>query len=169
MTDNEKELSPIQKLAIAQAIYKAVADIVSTKSNDSLRAQIDRDVYTNYTNTGAKSYDVWLFDEKVGTISARINKPTKQTKLRVSDMHEYIDWCFANDCITTDDKAAEKKFLETGEIPDGCEIEEIEVGGGFAGTTLKIDKQKVFDLVHVHGLLDDVTNTLLLGDGETWE
>lgn len=139
------ELKPVEKLAIAQACYKTIAGIVSTKDPDSLRGMCDQDAIANYLSTGAKSYDVRLMGEKVGTYSVRVNKPKRVEKLRVTDMDAYVAWCVENACMTTDDQQAERRFQETGELPDGCELEVTETSETVAGATLKVDEGKVAD------------------------
>lgn len=139
------ELKPVEKLAIAQAVYKTVAGIVSTKEEDNLRDMCDQDAIANYLSTGAKSYDVRLMGEKVGTYSVRVNKPKHDEKLKVVDMDAYVAWCMENACMTTDDAQAERRFRETGELPDGCELEVTDTPETVAGATLKVDEAKVAD------------------------
>jgi len=157
------ELTPVQRLAVAQAVYRRVGAIVSTKDPDSLRAQCDADMRANFENTGAKSYDVVIDGSKVGTYSVKTSKPKKNVDLRVVDMKAYVEWCCQNSCMTTDDAQARRKFEETGEVPDGCEVVEIETAGGYSGTVLKVDEEAVADAVG--GLLPS-TIAGLLEDGE---
>lgn len=139
------ELKPVEKLAIAQAVYKTVAGIVSTKEKDNLRGMCDKDAIANYLSTGAKSYDVRLMGEKVGTYSVRVSKPRHDERLKVVDMDAYVAWCVENACMTTDDAQAERRFRETGELPDGCELEVTDTPETVAGATLKVDEAKVAD------------------------
>ena len=60
MTDfNERE-----QLVIAQALYNALGEIVSTKDADSLRGQADDFYKALYMECGAKSYDMKIGEEK---------------------------------------------------------------------------------------------------------
>ena len=45
---NLNELEPVKQLAVAQAIYKAVGAVVSTKDPDSLRSACDREAVRRY-------------------------------------------------------------------------------------------------------------------------
>ena len=160
------ELKPIEKLAIAQAIYKKIAAIVSTKDADSLRAQCDADMRTNYENTGAKSYDVVINDKKVGTYSVKTSKPRQDVIFDIENMNKYIGWCIDNNCINADDKQAMRIFESTGEVPDGVKIRTVERPGGYAGTTLKIDENDVIDALG-DALQENAVK--LLEGGATWE
>lgn len=137
------ELKPVEQLAVAQAVYKTVASIVSTKDADSLRAQCDEDTIANYMSTGAKSYDVRVLGEKVGTYSVRVNKAKKVSTIAVEDAAAYYDWCAEMGYLVTDDKRAQQWFEQTGELPDGCTVIVDEQPERVAGTTLKVDERKV--------------------------
>lgn len=158
------ELTELQKLSIAQALYKKLAKIVSTKDPDSMRAMVDDTIRANYENTGAKSYEIKLGGEKVGTISVKSSKASKIVDFRIIDINAYVQWCIENNCIDTDDAQAKRKFLETGELPDGCEVVEYEKPAGYSGTTLRIEEDTIIDIVRERGLFESV-DRLLIGDG----
>lgn len=154
------ELRPVEQLAVAQAVYKSVAGIVSTKDADSLRSMCDADTIANYASTGAKSYDVRLLGEKVGTYSVRVNKAKKVSTLAVEDQDAYMAWCADNGFVLTDDKRAQQWLDQTGEVPDGCTVLVDEQPERVAGTTLKVDERKVAEVMGgelpaaVRGLLE---------------
>lgn len=158
------ELTELQKLSIAQALYKKLAQIVSTKDPDSIRAMVDDTIRANYESTGAKSYDIMLMGDKVGTISVKSSKASKSVDLHIVDMDAYVQWCIQNSCIDTDDAQAKRKFLETGELPDGCEVVEYEKPAGYSGTVLRIEEDTIIDMVRERGLFESV-DRLLIGDG----
>lgn len=152
----------IEKLAVAQAVYKVAANAVSTKDPDSLRAQVDEYYRGMYEQTGAKSYDLKIGGEKVGTYSIKTTKEKNEQQLVVNDNDAFARWCAANDCIKVIndfDKACDL-FAETGEMPDGCElITKTTPEGLYAGSTLRVDPYKVNK--QIGGTL---TNAGLLGE-----
>ena len=155
-------MKPIEKLAVAQAVYKMAASLVSTKSPDSLRALCDADMRANYESTGAKSYDVTLDGQKVGTYSVKTSKASSKPTLEVVDMKAYVAYCVENGYITTDDAQVRMHLDESGEVPDGCEVRTVEKPGGYAGTVLKVDEEAVVAALG-DALLPTVQQALLEG------
>lgn len=166
-------MNDIERLAIAQALYKAVAGMVSTKDPDSLRARADADMLANYERMGMKSVDLRVNGEKVGTYSVKVSKPTgaaKTSRLVVDDSEaayrwamtaaadEYEDWCIANI-----DRFCQYALDEFGEVADGAHVETDTAAAQperATGTVLKVDVPKVAHAlggelpVAVSGLLD---------------
>lgn len=62
-------LDAAARLAVAQAVYKAVAGAVSTKSDRNLRAEVDGETMALYEMYGLKSRDIKIGGAKVGTMS----------------------------------------------------------------------------------------------------
>ena len=151
-------LTDKEKLAVAQAMYRACAAVVSTKDPDSLRSLCDADMLENYASTGAKSYDMLVAGQKVGTYSVRVSKA--RDELVVVDEHDMKRWAIEQGFIvpTVDWDAVKRHFAETGEVPDGCEVEHTPERA--SGTTLKVDETKVADALGaelpaaVRGLLE---------------
>ena len=151
-----ERMTDMERLAIAQAVYKAVASAVSTKDQDSLRARADADMLENYERMGIKSVDLRINGEKVGTYSVKVSKPTsaaKSSRVVVDDSEaaykwamtaakdEYNDWCIANI-----DRFCEYALSEFGEVADGAHVvtDETEAQPERAtGTVLKVDPPKV--------------------------
>lgn len=165
-----------EKLAIAQAFYKAAGEYVSTKTPGNLRSQVDEEYKAIYEQTGAKSFDVRIGDEKVGTYSIKVSKATEaETKkaLRVTDPETFIAWgknhwdiCAEKFVLAHLEAYAQEYLLSTGEMPAGMHM--IEVGTPampeqYAGGALKVDTQKVAEALGAN--LPDAMNNLLLGDG----
>ena len=94
-------MTDLEKLTIAQALYKAIAAAVSTKDPDSLRGRADVAAIKAYEATGAKGFDLRLRGRKVGTYSVRVSKPVHRTDLAVRDRAEFEGWCMANDMAET--------------------------------------------------------------------
>jgi hypothetical protein len=152
------ELTDVQRLAVAQAVYKAVSGVVSTKDEDSLRSECDRVLVEQYEQTGAKSYDVPINGIKVGTYSVKVSKAKPKRKAPrawVDDWDEFIDW------LTNDDGADWLRHLveehgdalaldilrETGEVAPGCVAQpdycEPAEPARVTGTTLRVDADAV--------------------------
>ena len=149
-------MNDIERLAVAQAMYKAVAGMVSTRDPDSLRARADADMLGNYERMGMKSVDLRVNGEKVGTYSVKVSKPTgaaKTPRVVVDDSEaayrwamtaaadEYEDWCIANI-----DRFCEYALSEFGEVADGAHVETEETDAQperATGTVLKVDTPKV--------------------------
>lgn len=91
-----REFSNLENLTIAQAIYKAVSEAVSTKDPDSLRSRVDAETIEGYERTGCKSYDLMLRGTKVGTYSIRFSKAVNKTLIVVRDPLAFGRWAYAN-------------------------------------------------------------------------
>lgn len=136
----------IEQLAVAQAVYKLAASMVSTKEPGNLRADVECHFREAFESTGAKSFDVRIGGERVGTYSIKTTKGKKVLKLRTYDHDAYKEWCKESHFIKTviDEEAVETYFTETGNIPDGCEVVEVETpDGAYNGGSLRIDPEKV--------------------------
>ena len=153
------ELTDVQRLAVAQAVYKAVSGVVSTKDDDSLRSSCDRVLVEQYERTGAKSYDVSLHDQKVGTYSVKVSKAKPKRKAPrawVDDWDEFIDWLTHEEeadgwlrHLIEDygDELALEILRETGEVAPGCVAQldycEPAEPSRVTGTTLRVDAAAV--------------------------
>ena len=125
----------IERLAIEQAVYKAIGADVATNDPDNLRAEVNAFYLDMYERTGATGFEVRLNGQKVGTYGFPKVKGQPErtvTELRVTDMHALRCW---------DDEAFHEyvaKFFdqhlaelaiqyaqETGDLPDGVELVEV--------------------------------------------
>lgn len=156
-----KEL--MAQVAIAQAVYKTVAEYVSTKSDDNLRAEFDRAIAELYDSTGAKSFDMKIGEQKVGSVSLRQSKEKKEYHLDVTDLEAFEDWLIKNGLghykVAYDRDTVIGYISKTGEEPDGATVELVETPAQITGTTLKIDTNKVADAMA--GELPNVVSNLL--------
>lgn len=78
-------------LAVAQAVYKAVAGAVSTKDGSSLRAQCDRALADMYDVAGTDRVRLTVNGAEVGTLSVRYSKAAEGAE--VTDEQAFEDWC----------------------------------------------------------------------------
>lgn len=160
------ELSPVEKLAVAQAFMNVFGDMTSTKKAGNLRAEVDGYFTDLYERTGAKSFDVKLLGGKVGTFSVVTSKPTdsrEEFEFEVEDESALFAWAFSNGCVEVDWKAVRALFDATGEVPDGCVLKVVhvlgDVGGAVKSTRLKVDSETVFDAIVP--VFDEVQELLL--------
>jgi len=167
------ERTPIERLAIVQALYNVVGKMVSTKDPDNLRAEVDDQMRALYEVTGAKSFDVKVNGTKVGAYSVVISKPTEATTeemFAVLGYGELFEWdvpveeavSYARDHLR---EFARWYFEETGELPPGCALVTDErpgdPGGRIKSTRLSIDAEKVS--AALGNELGSVTRALLEG------
>lgn len=110
-------MTDLEKLTIAQALYKAIAAAVSTKDPDSLRGRMDVAAIRGYEATGAKGFDLRLAGRKVGTYSVRVSKPVHRTDLVVRDRAGFEGWCVANGIA---------EARESWKVADGLALDEEE-------------------------------------------
>lgn len=154
--DQLLELTPVEKLAVAQAFYNAVGKMVSTKDEGNLRGQVNAYFEEVFNTTGAKSFDVKLLGEKVGTYSITVSKakPAETVRtLSVMDMESFDRWADENGYtyVGYDMESVQRMFEETGEVPPGCRVD-VEItpgveGGKVSRTTLKVDADAVIDAI----------------------
>jgi hypothetical protein len=166
---NINELSPIQQLTVAQYLYKRVAGIVSTKDPESLRTMCDHAAIDRYEAEGAKSFDLKLDGQKVGTYSVKVSKPkraTERTVLVVDDWDAYLNeccdelWSYVKDVlIDASADVLDAYFTETGDVPTWAHTEirrTAQEPPRATGTTLRIDMEAMHDVMRP-----------MLGDGVT--
>lgn len=163
----------MERLAIAQALYNAVGEAVSTKKPDSLRAEVDDQMRALYMATGAKTFDVKVGDVKVGSFSVVTTKPAEEKvdeSFGVIDNGALFAWKvpedmahgYARDNIRD---FARWYFEETGEMPPGCAIVETRTpadpGGRVKHTRISVDAAKVAEALG--GELEGAARALLEG------
>ena len=145
-----KDMPAMQKLAIAQAIFKAVSGVVSTKG-DGLRSEVDAQVVGFYEATGAKSYDINIEGRKVGTMSVTVAKEVERTVLDLQDTDAFDEWLSSdegldavNDWLSDNlEKFVNDHFKSTGEVPPGVAARTVTEPEHVKGTTLRVDPAKV--------------------------
>ena len=159
-------MEDMERLAIAQAVYKMVADSISTKDPDSLRGRLDAAMLDAYDADGTKSRDLRIGRDKVGTYSVTVKKAVHRSHVEVTDDNAYWLWADANGFtkVVVDAAAVQAWTEDTGEVPGGCAIVTEDVPEHASGTSLRIDVDKV--VAAMHGQLEGV-QALMLGDGGT--
>ncbi|WP_028263910.1 hypothetical protein [Atopobium fossor] len=162
------KLTPFERLYIEQAVYKAIASDVSTKGA-GLRAQLDAALIDGYLSTGVKSRDALIQGQKVGAYSVKVSKDTRKTVLSIQDRKAWLDWALENGyaheekhIVVDDEQEVLAELLNNGELPDGCEVQEVGTPPRPTGTTLTVDPAKVNAIMGELGM----GNVFPLLDGE---
>ncbi len=159
-------MTDIEKLAIAQWAYKKFAGLVSTKDPDSLRGQADEAYRGLYDQTGAKSYDIKIAGDKVGTYSLKVAKAKDEPRVIVEDGYMFARWVYENrldHLLKVDQKALDKLFYDSGELPDGCTVVNVHTPEHVSGGTLRIDERKM-DELYAHAVLATQLSKMIEGD-----
>lgn len=153
-------MNDLEKLAIAQALYKKCGEICDTKNPDSLRANVDYSMVEDYAETHNDRKRIELNGQKVGTISLRFSKeqPEKQEAYFNVDDYVLLGKWFAD---VTDVELreyvyghlrefAEYKWKHDGEIAYGCSIQTLVIPAApseVIGTLLKVDADAVLNSI----------------------
>lgn len=173
---SSERLNPVEQLIIMQSAYEEIGKEVSTKGT-GLRYDVDSHYRNIYEETGAKSFEVDLLGDNVGTISMKFSKPKPETTVqefkvtdyialceKLSKLHESYDMEIMRKFVEKQaDVFAQYYFDETGECLPGCEVvTEVKPAEPrqYIGTTLRIDKSKVAEICE-RSLLTNVTKLLL--------
>ena len=126
------ELSPIERLAIEQAVYNSIGADLKTGVPDNLRGEVNGFYLDLYQQTGATGFEVRVAGQKVGTYGFSKVKGTperKVTELRVTDpqalldddSEDFVSWCadWLRDHLP---ELAVQYCEQTGELLDGMEL-----------------------------------------------
>ena len=126
----------IERLAIEQAVYKAIGADVDTNDPGNLRAEVNQHYYDLYEQTGATGFEVRLRGQKVGTYgfskvkgqkahTERIVTVTDVDALMADASEEFAAW-LADYMREHMAELAVQYATETGELLDGMAVVERE-------------------------------------------
>lgn len=134
----------LERLAVAQALYKELGAITSTGNPYSLRGMCDEELREAWEANGDKSRGIYLNGQEVGTLSVKVTKPGKPKVVQVDvaesatwlveQLEERPDWLLGW-LGAHSTEIAQACLDATGEVPDGYEVRQ-DAGGAYAGTTL---------------------------------
>ena len=167
------ELSDIQRLAVAEAMGKAIKDVTNPRGGahgaPTLRTECDDALRRMYETEGVDRKRIVINGQEVGTLSARLSKPESGTRVVVDDEKAFVRWLMAGDGgedaiwrLIHDHKTRDAVIAAAtadGELPDGCRVEGYERPAAWLGTVLRVDKQSVAQAIGdslpsaVYGLL----------------
>lgn len=119
----------IQRFAVAQALYKALAREVKTGDPDNLRGQVDGMLIEDYESKGTDRFRLKVNGEEVGTVSLKMAKST--VRIIVEDEASFMAWLVSDGIDSLERFIRSPKgqvladFMATsmvvdGELPPGC-------------------------------------------------
>ena len=85
----------LTRLAIAQAVYKAMGDQLATNGGErgnNIRTEADDMLRASFDTLGTDRIALEVNGEKVGTLSARISKPTHEIGYSLTNLGELVEW-----------------------------------------------------------------------------
>jgi hypothetical protein len=163
-----------EKLAVWQALYQIAGKAVGTKSRDNLRADVSDGLRELYESTGAKSVDIKVNGQKVGTMSLRVAKAEERMELICQDERAFIAWLCGDGSDYLTEAVRDgmgRKVLEyavrDGVVPDGCQAVRDSIPETIVGTTLRVDPEKVWSAGGQR--LGEYVRGALEGGDEQWE
>lgn len=171
------ELTDIQRLAVAEAMGKAIKDMTNPRGGahgaPTLRTECDDALRYDFEASGTDRRRISINGVEVGTLSARLSKPESGTRVVVDSLPRFVEWLRTADggvgaltrlAATMPDKVVEAAVGD-GELPDGCRVEDYSRPAQWLGTTLRVDQKKVGAALGAE-LPSAVVGLLGSGDGE---
>ena len=151
------ELSDIQRLAVAEAMGKAIKDMTNPRGGahgaPTLRTECDDALRADFEASGTDRRRISINGQEVGTLSARLSKPESGTRVVVGDERAFVRWIMAGDGgedaiwrLIHEPKTRDAVIAAAtadGELPDGCRVESYEKPAQWLGTTLRVSVPKV--------------------------
>ena len=151
------ELTDIQRLAVAEAMGKAIRDVTNPRGGahgaPTLRTECDYALRRMYETEGVDRKRIVINGQEVGTLSARLSKPESGTRVVMDDRDALVEWLLHSDGgedaikrLVSDSKTRDAIIAAAtadGELPDGCRVEDYERPALWLGTTLRVSVPKV--------------------------
>ena len=151
------ELTDIQRLAVAEAMGKAIRDVTNPRGGahgaPTLRTECDDALRADFEASGTDRRRISINGQEVGTLSARLSKPESGTRVVVDKDFDFVDWLRHSDGgfdtllrLVRDPKTRDAIIAAAtadGELPDGCRVEDYERPAAWLGTALRVDVKKV--------------------------
>ena len=146
----------LTRLAIAQAVYKSMGDQLATnggKHGNNIRTEADDMLRASFDTLGTDRIALEVNGEMVGTLSARVTKPTNKVDYSLANLGELVEWLRGDEGYAVLTEVAKKQWkaiaeasVETdGEVPPGIDASARRVPARWDGTTLRVDVAKVRD------------------------
>ena len=154
MLNNEQ----LQQYVTMSTMMKIVKDM-----HGDMKYEVDYDFDAIYEETGIRSRDVKVDGEKIASLTWVPGKePEAHRTLSVTDQGSLEKWAEERGYVrkAVDMAKVSAWFMETGELPDGCELIETSTGGkrGYVRVTPEKSYRKA---------LEAEINTRLLGAAES--
>lgn len=151
------ELTDIQRLAVAEAMGKAIKDMTNPRGGahgaPTLRTECDDALRADFEESGTDRRRIVINGQEVGTLSARLSKPESGTRVAMTDTGLFVRWLRESDggydaiwrlvTASKTHQAVLDAATADGELPDGCHIEDYDKPSAWLGTTLRVSVPKV--------------------------
>lgn len=142
--------SDLERLAVAQAVYKAVGKMVSTKG-DSLRTRCDRALMDEFVMEGTDRKRLMVNGHPVGTYSVKMSKAVDAVEPELVEPEKFIQWIRTSDGgldmlkrLVYGEAARMVKLAATdGELPDGCRVRRVVEPEKMVGTVVNVRPEAV--------------------------
>ena len=113
------ELNDIQRLAVAEAMGKAIRDMTNPRGgahgSPTLRTECDDALREMYETEGVDRKRIVINGQEVGTLSARISKPESGTRVVMDDRDALVEWLLHSDGGEDDDQVTDDEEEAAGE------------------------------------------------------
>lgn len=169
-------MTDLEKLAVAQAAYKALGALVSTKDADSLRGKADAQLIAQFRDDGTDRKRLMVGGKEVGKLSLAVTPPKTKVQLYLDDAEALAAW------LSGDGKPYLRTFLATkdgakllehiadalvadGVVPDGCEAAEVAIPQSLSTKITGCRPQDVADALG-GALPETFVGLLMEGDAE---
>lgn len=148
-------LTDLQRLALAEAMSKVARGETDPRGGahgePTLRTAADDALREAYEAEGTDRRRITINGVEVGTLSARISKPSSTTSVVVSDPGALVAWLRESDggldalerLVASSPAAVVSAATADGELPDGCATEAREEPARWLGTTLRVRAEDV--------------------------
>lgn len=151
------ELSELQRLAVAEAMGKAIRGMTNPRGGahgaPTLRTECDDALRADFEASGTDRRRIVINGQEVGTLSARLSKPESGTRVVMQDGAALLHWLRTSDGgrdalarLLVAPKLRDAIIAAAtadGELPDGCRVEGYDKPAAWLGTTLRVDPKKV--------------------------
>lgn len=149
------ELNDLQRLAVAEAMGKAIREMTNPRGGahgaPTLRTEADDALRRDFEESGTDRRRIAINGTDVGTLSARVSKPSEEGRIVVEDRERLIDWLGEDGADVFDVVVHNQSFVDLvlseangqGVLPDGCRFEVVRNPSAWLGTTLRVDPKKV--------------------------
>lgn len=151
------ELSDLQRLAVAEAMGKAIKDVTNPRGGahgaPTLRTECDDALRQMYETEGVDRKRIVINGTEVGTLSACLSKPENGVRVVMRDGADFLYWLRSSDggraalARAIVDPKTQQALIDAatvdGELPDGCCAEQYDKPAQWLGTVLRVDKRSV--------------------------
>ena len=147
-------LSPLQQLALLDALQKAAKKQTDPKNGDSLRSDADVALMEAYAADGTDRRRIIINGLEVGTLSMTFTKASETDELRIIDSDELVRWLQTTDegtdvlrAVVQGNASTRSAMLNAakgyGFLPDGCILEHVVTPSRPKGTMLRVKEREV--------------------------